>query len=131
MEEQPSVESRDTSAEVSRGSKALHYAKRLGIVVFASLVTAALYALVFGSPGLGGFSDGLFIIGALLLLVGLLPLVADIFGRSTASFKDKTFEDVLGEQRERVQRSDSITYLFGAGGIIVILLSFVVAFSVR
>ena len=131
MEEQPSFESQEETAPVSRRSRVTRFVKQLAILLAASAGAAVIYALVFGHQTVRGFSDGLFLIGALLLIVGLLPLVSELFGRSTVSYrlKDRTLEDVMEEQRKRAKKDDSLTYLFGFGGIIVIVLSFWVGFS--
>ncbi len=133
MEEQPSFEPSESEAEASRQEKAVGFAKRLGIVLIASLAGALLYALVVGPQSLRGFSDGLFIAGAVLLIIGLLPLITEIFGRSTMAFRkgDRSLRDVLDEERERSQRSDKVSFLFGIGGIIVIALSFIIGFSLE
>jgi len=106
--------------------------KQLALLLAASVGAGVVYSLVFGHQTMRGFSDGLFLIGALLLIVGLLPLIGDVFGRSTLSFrlKDQTLEDVMEEQRKRSKTGDSMTVLCGVGGMIIIALSFLIGFSV-
>lgn len=131
MEEQPSIESAQSEEGASRQGRAADFLKRFAVLLVLSIVGSALYALVVGPQNLRGFSDGLFIVGAVLMIVGLLPMVADIFNRSTVSFRrgDRSFEDVLEEERDRSKRDDKITYQFGICGVIVIALSFIVGFS--
>jgi hypothetical protein len=133
MEEQPSFESSQSEAEPSRQEKVSSSARRLGIVLILSLLGAALYAFVIGPRNVRGFSDGLFITGAVLLAISLLPLLSSIFGRSTLSFRkqNRTMRDVLDEERERNQRDEKLSFLLGIGGFIVIALSFLIGFSVE
>ena len=125
MEEQPSFEPQEATTSVSGRSRMARFVKQLALLLAASVGAAVVYALVFGHQTVRGFSDGLFVIGALLLIVGLLPLISEVFGRSTVSFrlKDQTLEDMMEEQRKRSKKDDSLTYLFGVGGIIIVVLS--------
>ena len=131
MEQQPSFEPEGADRTVSRRSRLAVFVKQLSLLLVASVGAAGGYALLFGHQTMSGFSDGLFLLGALLLIVGLLPLLSDVFGRSTVLFrqKDQTLEDVMEEQRQRVKKDDSLAYLFGTGGIIVIVLSLLVGFA--
>ena len=133
MEEQPSFESTDSPVKLTRREQLADFMRRVTGVLVISLVGSALYVLIVGPRNLVGFSDGLFIAGAILLIVGLLPLVSEIFSRSTVSFssEDRNLEDILDEQREQVQRGETMTYLFGVSGIIVIALSFLISFFAR
>ena len=133
MEEQPSFESLKSPATRTRREQAADLVRRVGKVLAVSLVASVLYALIFGPRNLVGFSDGLFFAGAILLIIGLLPLVSEIFSRSSVSFssEDRSFEEVLEQQRARVQRGGETTYLFGVSGIIVIVLSYMISFFAR
>jgi hypothetical protein len=132
MEEQPSIEPAHPDDTGSRQRRMMDFMKRLAPLLVVSVAGAGLYAFVSGSRNLRGFSDALFVIGAALLIIGLLPMVVDIFSRSTVTFRrgERTFQDVLDEERDRSQRDDKITYLFGIGGVIIIALSFLIGFSV-
>jgi hypothetical protein len=105
----------------------------MGKVLAVSLVASVLYALIFGPRNLVGFSDGLFFAGAILLIIGLLPLVSEIFSRSSVTFssEDHSFEEVLEQQRARVHRGGEMTYLFGVSGIVAILFSYLIGFFAR
>ena len=105
----------------------------MGKILAVSLLASVLYALIVGPRNVVGFSDGLFFAGAILLVIGLLPLVSEIFSRSTVSLssEDKSFEEILEQQREQAQRGGALTYLFGVSGIIVIVLSYVISFFAR
>lgn len=133
MEEQPSFESHESPATFTRREQAADFVRRMGKVLAVSLVASVLYALIVGPRNLVGFSDGLFFAGAILLIIGLLPLVSEIFSRSSVSFssEDKSFEEILEQQREQAQRGGALTYLFGVSGIIVIVLSYVISFFAR
>lgn len=133
MEEQPSFESHEPSASYTRREQAADFLRRMGKTLAVSLAASVLYALIVGPRSVVGFSDGLFFAGAILLVIGLLPLVSEIFSRSTVSFgsKDQSFEEILDQQRERAQRGGTLTYLFGVSGIIVIVLSYVISFFAR
>jgi hypothetical protein len=129
MEKQPFV---DTGAELemTRQQRAQRFLKRLGWLLGAGLVGTLIYTLLFGPRNVVGFSNGLFIVGALLLVVALMPLVSEIFGRSTISFQseDKEVDEVLEEQEEQGQQGQNLTFLFGLGGMLMVALSFIVAF---
>lgn len=133
MEEQPSIEPADSEEKTSRQRRVADFTRRLAALLAVSFLGAVLYAVVIGPQNLRGFSDGLFIAGAALLIIGLLPMVADIFNRSTVSFRrgERSFQDVQDGERDRSQRSDNVTYLFGIGGTIIIVLSFILGFSVQ
>jgi sulfite exporter TauE/SafE len=131
MEEQPSFEPSGPEAEIGRRRQITSFGTQVGRVLLISFVGAALYALVIGPRDLVGFSDGLFIAGAVLLLVGLMPLAAEIFGRATISFRleDGDLKDVLNQERRHSRQGETTTYLFGISGIIVVALSFLISFS--
>lgn len=132
MEQQPSFEAQEAVTTVSRRTKGARFIKQLALLLLASVGAAMAYMLVFGHQTWRGFSDGLFLVGALMLIVGLLPLISDVFGRSTVSFrlKDQTLEDVMEEeQRKRAKKDDSMTVLFGVGGVIIVVFSFLIGFS--
>ena len=133
MEEQPSIEPTDSQEPTSHQRRMAGFSRRLAVLLAASLLGAVLYTVVIGPQNLRGFSDGLFIIGAALLIIGLLPLFADIFNRSTVTFrrKERSFQDVLDEERDRSQQNDNITFLLGIGGTIIIVLSLILGFSVQ
>jgi len=133
MEEQPSFEATDPPVKLTRREQLADFIRRVRGVLALSLVGSVLYALIVGPRNLAGFSDGLFIAGAILLIVGLLPLVSEIFSRSTISFsaEDRSLGDILEERRGQVQRGETMTYLFGVSGIIVIALSFLISFFAR
>jgi hypothetical protein len=130
MEQQPSFESQEADRNISRRSRVAVFVKQLGLLLAASAGAAVVYAFVFGNQTMRGFSDGLFLVGALLLIVGFLPLVGDVFGRSTVSSrrKDQALEDVMERQRKRI-KDNSLAYLFGAGGIIIVVFSLWVGFA--
>lgn len=133
MEEQPSFEATNPPAKLTRRVQLADFIRRVRGVLALSLLGSVLYALIVGPRNLAGFSDGLFIAGAILLIVGLLPLVSEIFSRSTISFnaEDRSLEDILEERRGQVQRGETMTYLFGVSGIVVIVLSFLISFFAR
>lgn len=133
MEEQPSIEPADSEEQTSRQRRVADFSRRLAILLAVSLLGAVLYAAVIGPQNLRGLSDGLFILGAALLIIGLLPLFADIFNRSTVTFRrrERSFQDVLDAERDRSQQNDNITYLLGIGGTIIIVLSLILGFSVQ
>jgi hypothetical protein len=133
MEEQPSIEPADSEEQTSRQRRVADFSRRLAILLAVSLLGAVLYAAVIGPQNLRGFSDGLFILGAALLIIGLLPLFAGIFNRSTVTFRrrERSFQDVLDAERDRSQQNDNITYLLGIGGTIIIVLSLILGFSVQ
>jgi hypothetical protein len=116
---------------LSRRSRVAVFVKKLGLLLVASTGASIVYALVLGHQTMRGFSDGLFLVGALLLSVGFLPMVGDAFGRSSVSSrrKDKTLEDVMEEQRKRIKKDNSLAYLLGAGGVIIVALSLLVGFA--
>jgi hypothetical protein len=106
---------------------------RMGRVLFFSLVGALGYALVIGPRTLVGVSNGLFVVGALLLVIGLMPLLGEIFGRATVTFgsKDPSFEDVLEEERRHGKSGGAMAFAFDVSGIILIVLSLIVGFVAR
>jgi hypothetical protein len=128
MEEQPPVEgAQDAAGEGTPG-----FAKRLGRVLLVSFVGSALYALVIGPRSMRGLADGLFIAGAILLLVALSPLIRDILSRTTLPFRleERSLGDAMDEERDRHQQGETVTYLFGLSGIIVVALSFIISLYV-
>lgn len=131
MEQQPSIEPQEVDRTLSRRSRVAVFVKKLGLLLVASTGSSIVYALVLGHQTMRGFSDGLFLVGALLLSVGFLPMVGDAFGRSSVSSrrKDKTLEDVMEEQRKRIKKDNSLAYLLGAGGVIIVALSLLVGFA--
>lgn len=131
MEQQPSIEPQEVDQTLSRRSRVAVFVKKLGLLLVASTGSSIVYALVLGHQTMRGFSDGLFLVGALLLSVGFLPMVGDAFGRSSVSSrrKDKTLEDVMEEQRKRIKKDNSLAYLLGAGGVIIVALSLLVGFA--
>jgi hypothetical protein len=131
MEEQPSFEASQSEAKGSRQERIAGFVKQLVVVLVISFVGSALYTLIVGPQNTSGFSNGLFIVGAMLLVIGLLPLLSDIFGRSTMTLrkKDQTLKDIMDGERERSQRDSSISSLLTVGGFIVIFLSFIIGFS--
>jgi hypothetical protein len=131
MEEQPSFEASESKVEGSRQERIAGFVKKLVVVLVISFVGSTLYSLIVGPQNLDGFSNGLFIAGAILLIIGLLPLLSDIFGRSTVTLrkKDQTLKDVMDGERERSQRDSGISSLLTLGGLIVIGLSFIIGFS--
>ncbi len=133
MEEQPSFEASESKAKGSRQERIAVFFKQLVVVLIISFVGSTLYTLIIGPQNTNGFSSGLFIVGAILLVIGLLPLLSDIFGRSTVTLrkKDQTLKDVLDGERERSQRDSSISSLLTVGGFIVIVLSFIIGFSME
>lgn len=133
MEQQPSFGPHEPGARAERTERMLCFLKRLGRALTVSLVGSALYALLIGPRSLTGFADGLFLAGAILFTIGLMPLIGDIYGRATATLtaEDRKFEDILEEQRTRRQRTGSGSYLYGVAGVIAIALSLIVSFSVQ
>lgn len=133
MEQQPSFDPHEPAARGERTERMLGFLKRMSRALTVSLVGSALYALLIGPRSLTGFADGLFLAGAVLMAIGLMPLVGDIFGRTTVTLtaEDRKFEDILEEQRARRRRTGSSGFLYGVAGIIAIALSFVVTFSVQ
>jgi hypothetical protein len=131
MEQQPSLEPQEADQTVSHRSRAAVFVRKLGLLLVASTGAAIAYAMVLGNQTMRGFSDGLFLVGALLLSVGFLPMVGNAFGRSSLSSrrKDRTLEDVMEDQRKRIKKDNSLAYLLGAGGIIIVALSLVVGFA--
>ncbi len=128
MEEQPPVE----GAQGAAGGGAPGFAKRLGRVLLVSFAGSALYALVIGPRNMRGLADGLFIAGAILLLVALSPLIRDILSRTTLPFRleERSLGDAMDEERDRHQQGETVTYLFGLSGIIVVALSFIISLYV-
>jgi hypothetical protein len=130
MEEQPSFEKTE---EKAAQSKVRAFVQNLAIILVASLAGSGLYALLVGPRNLIGVSNGLFIAGAILLIIGLFPLLNEIFGRSTVSFRleEGGLDEVLEDERGRSRRGETVTFLFGISGIIVVALSFLVSFAVK
>jgi hypothetical protein len=133
MKERPPFEPSQEEAQVAKWGGVLDFVKRLGRVLLVGFLGSALYALVFGPRTIGGFADGLFITGATLFIVALFPFLEGVFGRATLSSrsKDRNLDQVLEEQRERSQQGQTVAYLFGVSGVIIIALSLIVGFSVR
>ena len=133
MEEQPSFEDSSSETQVSHPGRIAGFVKQLIVVLVVSFIGSTLYTLIVGPQNLSGLSNGLFIAGAILLVIGLLPLLSDIFGRSTVTLrkKDQTFKDVLDGERERSQRDNSISSLLTVSGLIVITLSFIIGFTME
>ena len=109
------------------------FVKRLSSVVMVCVGGALLYALVFGPRTVVGISDGLFLAGAILLLIALFPLLSDFFGRRTLPSPKAERSDEGSSEGERPlsQLVESTPFLLGASGIVVIALSFIVGLSVR
>lgn len=130
MEKQPSFEP-GTDPAKGRQRGVLGIVKRSGLVLGFSLVASALYALVVGPRDLIGFSNGLFLIGAIWLMVGLMPVFVKLFGRTTVSLRmeDGSFEGVLDEEGDHRQQGETTTLLFGINGVIIIVLSLIISFS--
>jgi hypothetical protein len=128
MEEQPPFEHSQNEAQAAQQGWRSGFAKRLGRILMVSVLGSVLYALVVGPRNMRGFADGLFLAGAVLLVIALFPLVGEIFGRTTVPFRleGRSLDDVLAEERARSQRGGTITYLFGISGIIVVALSFII-----
>ncbi len=126
MEEQPSFEPQ--SREGSARGRVPDFVKRLGRILVVSFIGAALFALIFGPRDTGGVANGLFLIGALLLLISLFPMLSDIINRATVSFRMQghNLEEVFQETQDRNQQSEASVYLFGIGGMIVIAWSLLV-----
>jgi hypothetical protein len=133
MEQQPSFDPHEPGGRAERTERRLAFLKGLGRALAVSLVGSALYALLIGPRSLTGFADGLFLAGAILFAIGLMPLIGDIYGRATATLtaEERKFEDILEEQRTRRQRTGSGSYLYGVAGVIAIALSLIVSFSVQ
>lgn len=124
MEEQPSFES--DVAQVRPPS----FIKRLGRVLAFSVVGAALYALILGPRNTVGLANGLFWIGAILLLIALFPMFSDVINRSTVTMRsqEQSFEEIMQDARQRSKQGDTHTFLFGVSGMIVVALSFIIGF---
>jgi hypothetical protein len=127
MEEQPSFEPQQ-SREGSAQRRVPDFVRRLGRILVVSFIGAALYALIFGPRNTGGLANGLFLIGAFLLLVSLFPTLSDIMNRATVSFRMQghSLEEVFEETHGHGRQSETTIYLFGISGIIIIALSFFV-----
>ncbi len=126
MEEQPSFE---PSSRADRREQTRGFVRSVGRILAVSLVGAGLYALVVGPRRLTGVADGLFVAGAILLIIGLFPLIGEIFGRASMSFRmaDRSFSEALDEEKTRTRQGETMTFLFGVSGIIVVALSFIVS----
>ena len=133
MEQQPHFDPPEQRAGAGRLERALGFGKKLGLVLVAGLVGAALYALILGPRDVIGFVDGLFIVGAALLMISLLPFVAEMFGRTTLPFrlKGRRIEEAVAEERDRFRQGETATMLFSLGGIILVALSFIIGFSIK
>ena len=133
MEQQPRFDPPEQQAGAGRLERALGFFKKLGLVLVAGLVAAALYALILGPRNVIGFVDGLFIVGAILLMISLLPFMAEMFGRTTLPFrlKGRRIEEAVAEERDRFRQGETATMLFSIGGIILVALSFIIGFSIR
>jgi sulfite exporter TauE/SafE len=125
MEEQPSFE-----PDVAQVAQRPSFIKRLGRVLAFSVVGAALYALVLGPRNTVGLANGLFWIGAILLLIALFPMFSDVINRSTVTMRsrDQSFEDIMQDARQHSEQGDTLTFLFGVSGMIVVALSFILGF---
>jgi hypothetical protein len=132
MKEQPSYDYFKPESEVQEQRRALDFVKRLGSILLASFAGSALYTLVVGPRNLVGLSNGLFFAGAILLIVGLMPLIREIFGRTTVSrrLKDHRLEGVSEEEQRSGHQGDPSSTLFGVSGVIVLALSFIIGLSV-
>jgi hypothetical protein len=130
VEEQPSFDSPQT--EATQSEKIAAFTRRMGRVLGGSLLGSTIYTAIIGPRSLRGFFDGLFFAGALLLVIAIMPLITEIFNRSTVTFgaKDRRLEDVLGEKKRQDKPSDTNTFLFGLGGILVIVLSSIIGLAV-
>ena len=128
MERQPSVESTEPEMNATHRGRAVDTLKRAGRFLMFGLAGAALYALVVGPRNLTGLSDGLFIAGAILVVIGLVPWLSQTFSRATAPVgqKDTGLQEILEKQRERSQRTDPTVLLLSISGIIIIVFSFVI-----
>lgn len=124
MEEQPSFEPQQSQKGFARGCVP-DFVRRLGRVLAVSFIGAALYALIFGPRNATGLANGLFLIGAFLLLVSLFPTFSDIMNRATVSFRIKghKLEEVFEETHGHGRQSETTIYLFGISGFIIIVLS--------
>jgi hypothetical protein len=130
MEEQPSFEKTE---EKGTQPKARNFLQRLAIVLAVSLVGSGLYALLVGPRNFIGLSNGLFLAGAILLIIALFPLLNEIFGRATVSFRleEGGLEEVLKDERGRSRQGETVTFLFGISGIIVVALSLLFTFLIK
>jgi uncharacterized membrane protein len=133
VEQQPHFDPPQPKVGAGRLEGALGFVKKLGLVLMAGLLGATLYFLIFGPRNVIGFVDGLFIVGAILLMISLLPFMAEMFGRTTLPFrlKGRRFEDAVAEERERFRQGETTTLLFSTGGMILVALSFIIGFSVK
>jgi hypothetical protein len=128
MERQPLVESTEPDMNATRRERPVDTLKRAGRFLMLGLAGAAFYALVVGPRNLAGLSDGLFIAGAILMVIGLVPWLSQTFSRATTPVgqKDTGLQEILEKQRERSQRTDPTVLLLSISGIIMIVFSFVV-----
>lgn len=133
MEQQPRIDPPEQQAGAGRLERALGFLKKLGLVLVVGLVAAALYAFILGPRDVIGFVDGLFIAGAILLMISLLPFIVEMFGRTTLPFrlKGRRIEEAVAEERDRFRQGEIATVLFSIGGIILVALSFIIGFSIR
>jgi hypothetical protein len=129
LEEQPEYRSEPEEKE-RRGARLGRFLKRLALTVVAGLLGALVYALTIGPFDAAGFSNGLFVIGAILFVVALVPVISEIFGRATIGLnkEDKDLEEVLEDQKQHSQQNEKIVYLFALAGLVMVLLSFLLAF---
>lgn len=130
MEEQPSFEKPEDGAAQR---KARNFLQRLVVVLVVSLVGSGLYALLVGPQNFIGFSNGLFLTGAILLIIALFPLLNEIFGRATVSFRleEGGLQEVLEDERGRSRQGETVTFLFGSSGIIVVALSLLFSLLIK
>ena len=128
MGERLSLKPPESELNATRRGRGVNFVRRAGRVLMLGLAGSALYALVVGPRSLTGLSDGLFIAGAILLVIGLMPWLSQIVGRATApvSQKDSSLQDILDKQREHSQRADPTVLLFSISGIVIIAFSFII-----
>lgn len=127
MEDQPLFEPSPPST--SRRAWVRLFVRHVGRVLAVSVVGAALYAAAVGPRNITGLANGLFIAGAVLLLISLFPLVSEVFGRATLPFRAnrQNLSQLLQDEQDRARQQDMLTYVFGVSGIIVVALSFAAA----
>jgi hypothetical protein len=129
LEEQPKYQS-GPDEKPARGARVWRFLRRLALIVIAGFVGALVYALTIGPFSVAGLSNGLFVIGAILFVVALIPVISEIFGRATIAFdkEDKGLGEVLEDQKQRSQQNEKVVYLFALAGLVMVLLSFLLAF---
>lgn len=128
MGRRPSVESTESEMNATRRERAEDSLRRAGPYLILGLAGAALYALVVGPRSLIGLSDGLFIAGAILMVIGLVPWLSQTFSRAAAPIgrKDKSLQEILEEQRDRSQRTDPAFFVISVSGVVFVVCSFVI-----